>query len=206
MRGVNVLLDEFEEKVGKGKLSPEYIQKRREMNDRLSKPVSTSSIDKEISEIKQSMTDVEGRIEAGRARIASRILELKDEQARCSADLAREQKRIAGLAAEPKSDSFLKRLFGGNSKTPARNSGAQINELESRLRALPDEILGQQKLLKSVELRSPESPFVEDWKVFDSLETRLQALENVRLEDVQLVKEREETTASVADAISRMGP
>jgi hypothetical protein len=206
IRGVNVLLNEFEEKMGEGRLSSEYIERRRELSDRLSKPISTSSIDKNISEIRQTMADVEGRIEAGRARIASRLVELKDEQARFSTDLEREQRRIAGLATEPRQDSFFKRLFVGNSKAPAKNSEAQIKEIESKLSALPDAILEQQKLLKSVDTRSPESPLAEEWKMLDSLQTRLQALESERLESVQLVKEREETTASVARAISRMTP
>jgi hypothetical protein len=204
IRGVNVLLDEFEEKMGEGRLPADYFEKRRELNTRLSEPVSTSSIDENISEIKQSITNVEGRIEAEKARIACRIIELKDEQTRCSTNLAQEQRRISDLATEPRSDSFFKRLFAGNSKTSTKNTETKVQELESRLHALPDEILGQQRHLKSVEMGSPGSPLAEEWSVLDSLQAKLQALEDERLERVQLVKEREQATASIADAISRM--
>ena len=203
IRGVNILLGEFEEKAGEGKLSSDYFAKRRELNDLLSKPVSTPSIDKSISETEQSVADVEGRIEAGRARLASRLAELKSEQDRCSAELIREQEKISSPAAEQPSDSFLKRLFGGNSRATAKDSGTHVRELESRLEVLTNEILGQQKLLKSVDLYSPESPLAEEWKALESLKTRLEALESEKLERVQLVKEREEITASIADAISR---
>jgi chromosome segregation ATPase len=162
------------------------------------------SVDKNISEIKQSIADVEGRIEAEKARISSRITELRDEQTRCSANLAQERRRISDLAAEPRSDSFFKRLFAGNSKTSTKDTETKVQELESRLRALPDEILEQQKRLKSVGMGSPGSSFAEEWRVLDSLQSKLQALESERLERVQLVKEREQATASIAEAISRI--
>jgi len=206
IKGVNILLDEFEEKAGEGKVSSDYLARRRELNDLLSKPVSTPSIDRSISEIEQNLADVEGRIEVGRARLASKLAELKSEQASCSAELIREQERISNPDADQPSDSFLKRLFGGNSRPSAKDSGIHAKELESRLEVLTNEILGQQKLLKSVDLHSPESPYAEEEKTLESLNARLEALESEKLERVQLVKEREEITASIADAISKNPP
>ena len=206
IKGVNILLDEFEEKAGEGNVSSAYLAKRRELNDLLSKPASTPSLDKSISETEQNVAEVEGRIEAGRARLASTLAELKSEQDRCSAELIREQERISSPAADQPSDSFLKRLFGGNSRTPAKDSVTHVKELESKLEALTKDILGQQKLLKSVDLHSSESPFAEEWKALESLKARLEALESEKLERVQLVKEREEITASIADAISKNVP
>ena len=206
IKGVNILLDEFEEKAGEGKVSSDYLARRRELNDLLSKPVSTPSIDRSISEIEQNVADVEGRIEVGRARLASKLAELKSEQASCSAELIREQERISNPDADQPSDSFLKRLFGGNSRPSAKDSGIHAKELESRLEVLTNEILGQQKLLKSVDLHSPESPYAEEEKTLESLNARLEALESEKLERVQLVKEREEITASIAGAISMNPP
>ena len=205
-RGVNILLDEFEGKMGEGKLSPDYVQKRRELIDRLSKPISTLPIDNSISELKQNVADVESRIDSERAQIVSRLVELRSEQDRCSAALVQEQRRISTLTTDRGSNSFFKRLFVGDSKTSAKDTGIQVKELESRLDVLSNEILGQQKLLKSVDQRSPESPFVEEWKALESLQTRLGALESERLERVQLVKEREEITASIANTISMIPP
>jgi len=202
VRGVNILLDEFEEKMGAGKLSPDYVEKRRELNDLFSRPVSTSSIDRSISDLKQSAADVEGRIAEGRARLVSRVAELKTEQNSCSAELVREQERIPSQATDQSSGSFLKRLFNGNSKTSAKDSETKVKELELRLDVLSNEILGQQKLLKLVDRHSPESPFAEEWKSLESVQTRLEALEGERLERVQLVKEREEITSSIANTIS----
>lgn len=205
-RGVNILLDEFEEKMGAQKLSPDYVEKRHALNDCLSRPVFTSSIDRSISEIRQDVADVKSRIDAERTRLVSRLVELKSERDRRSAELAQEQERISSLAADQSSDSFLRRLFVGSSRNPAKASGTQVKELESRLDILSNEILGQQKLLRSVDQNSPEPPFAEEWKALESLQTRLDTLESERLERVQLVAERKEITASIADTISRLPP
>ena len=206
VRGVNILLDDFEEKMGKGKLSPDYVEKRREMNDFLSKPVSTSSIDESIYNVKRDAADAEGRIAEGRARLVSRVAELKSEQDSCSAELERARERIASQAAEQSSESLLKRLFKGNSKTSAKDPGTRVKELESKLDALSSEILGQKRLLKLVDQHSPDSPYADEWKTLESLQTRLDALDSERLEKVQLVKEREEIASSIADTISGMPP
>jgi hypothetical protein len=204
VRGVNMLLDEFEEKMGVGRLTPDYVEKRRELNDLFSRPISTSSIDRSISDLKQNVADVEGRFAEGRAQLVSRIAELEREQDSCSAELVQEQERIPSLATDQSSGSFLKRLFIGNSKTPAKDSGTKVKELESRLGVLSNETLGQKKLLKLVDRHSPDSPFAEEWKALESLQARLEALESERLDRVQLVKEREEITSSIANTISRM--
>jgi hypothetical protein len=204
MRGVNILLDEFEGKMGKERLPADYFAKRRELNDRLSGPVSTSSIDTDIFGLRHDMADVRAGIEEGRERIASRLVELKSEQGRCSAELVQERERISNLVAGQNSGSFLRRIFVGKSKTPTEDSGDRVKVLESRLDTLSNEILEQQKLLKLVDRHSPESPLAEEWKALESLEARLEALENARLERLQLVKERETITASIVDTLSGM--
>ena len=202
MKGMNILLDEFEEKMGPGNISEEYVEKRSELNSLLARPIPTASIDGSISELKQNIADVEGRIAEGRARLVSRMAELKSEQDSCTAELVRERESAPGLATE-NSGSFLKRLFVGDRKSSAKDTG-KIEELESRSEVLSKEILEQQKLLKLVNHRSPGSPFAEDWKALDSLQTRLEALESERLEKVQLVKEREEIASSIANAVSKI--
>jgi hypothetical protein len=206
IRGVNILLDEFEGKMGEGKLSPDYIAKRHELNDRVSEPVSTTSIDESISSLNQNLADVQGRINAGREHLVSKVVELKNERDRCSTELVQEQERISSLETVQKPDSFLKRLLGGGSKTSTKDLETDVKELESRIGLLSDEILEQQRLLRLFDQHSPESQSAEDWKVLESLQTRLGALASERVEKVQLVKEREEITASIADTISKMPP
>ena len=201
-RGVNILLDEYERKMGEGKLPPDYLAKRRELEGLLSRPVSTPAIDEGIAVLGQKAAEVEGKIEAGRTLLVSRIAELKGEQERSSAELAQEQRKLSAPITES-SDSFLKRLFGGSPKTPTGSSESHIKELESRLESQTNEILVQHKLLKSIDQHSPESPFAEEWKALESLKTSQEALQSERLERVQLVKERQEITASMADMISR---
>jgi hypothetical protein len=203
-KGVNILLDEFELKMGKERLSSDYIAKRRELNDRISTQVSTSAIDESISGLRKDLTDVQGRIDAGREQLVSKVAELKKERERCSTQLGREQERMSELAANPKPDPLFKRLFGGGSKTPKKDPETVVMELESRIGVLSDEILEQQRLLRLFDQRSSESAFAEDWKPLDSLHASLAALESERVDRVQLVKEREEITTSIADTITKM--
>lgn len=203
VRGVNVLLDEFEEKAGAARLSPEYLTKRRELNATLSKPVVVASIDDSISGLRSGMAAVEGRIEAERTKRASRVAELKAEEAQCSIELEEERRRVAGEAPSPVKGSFFSRLLG-RSETPARVSENRIRELGAKLAALSEEVAEQKKQLKLVDLRTPGSPFVEDWDQLDSMQARLKELETERLERAQLVAERAEMMGSMAEALSRM--
>jgi uncharacterized protein with von Willebrand factor type A (vWA) domain len=204
IRGVSLLLDEFEKKVGAAKLPSEYAEKRRELTDCLSKPVDLSLIDDNMSELKQNEMEVVRRFDEARERTASRIDELQNELVRCTAELEEEKRRLSSEAAEQHSRSFLRRLFGGNSTSPASISEDKTKELESRLRTLPSEILEQKKSRKSIDQRSSESPWAEEWRKLESLQVRLKELENERSKKIQLVREREEITASIASIISRI--
>ena len=203
VRGVNVLLDEFEEKAGPARLSPEYLTKRRELNAALSKPVIVASIDDSISELRSRMAAVEGRIEAERIRRVSRVAELKTEVAQCSSELEEERRRVAGEAPSPVKGSLFGRLLG-RSKTPAKASENRVRELSAKLAALSEEVAEQKKQLKLVDVRTPASPSVEDWEQLDSMQARLKELEAERLERAQLVAERAEMMGSMAEAVSRM--
>ena len=202
-KGVNVLLDGFEESAGAARLSHDYLASRNGLNELLSRPVVLESIDENTSELRANMSEIENKIGAERASIVSRIEELKAAQARYSGELERERRRDADAAAAQSSDSFLNRLLGRR-KTQADRPEIRIQELESKLASLPNELLEQQKQLKMIDLRSPESRFAEEWNRLDSMQTRLKDLEQERLDRIQLVKERAEATGSIASAISRI--
>jgi uncharacterized protein YukE len=205
-KGVNLLLDEFEKKVGATKLPPEYAEKRREMNDLLSKPVDVSSIDEKISELEEAEAEASRKIDEARTLTSSRIEGLQSELATCSADLEEEKGRLSDAAAGQRSESFFRRLFGGDSKSTANASEEKVKELESKLSTLTNEILEQQKSLRSIDQRSSESPCAEEWEKLESLRVRLEQMEGEKLDREQLVREREEITASIADAISKIPP
>lgn len=203
VRGVNVLLDEFEDKAGAPRLTPEYKASRQVMNDHLASPASTSSIDSEMSELRANMSAIEGRIEGERAATVSRISKLKIDQARLLAELERERGLVGGTTPEPQTSSYIVRLFG-RKRNPTKNPENRISDIESKRAIVLNEILDQQTQLKTLDLRSPESPFAEDWKRLDSIRTRMKELENQKLDRIQLVKERIELTGPIADAISRI--
>ena len=203
VKGVNVLLDEFEEKAGAARLSQEYLTRRHELNDRLSRPVSISSIDEAMAELRASISEIEGKVEAERALIVSKISELKREETRQSDELERERRRVSDAAAAQRNSSLVNRLFGRN-KAQTDELEGRVRELESRLAALPDEVLELQRQLRMIDVRSPGSKFAEEWDRLESMQGRLEELEKERLDRTQLVRERAEATGSVADAISRI--
>jgi hypothetical protein len=149
------------------------------------------------------MSGIEDTIEAERARIASRISELKAQQTKRSDELEREQRRAASAAAEENNDSFFSRIVG-RKKSPARAPEVRIREPNSKLAPLPDEVVEQQRQLKMIDLRSSESRFAGEWTRLESMQARLKELEQERLDRIQLVKERAELTGSIADAVSRI--
>jgi len=206
MKGMNVLLDDFEEKMGAANLSSEYVERRRLLTEFVSKPVDVSSVDAEISELRRSMTAIEAKFDESRAEIHTRIDGLKKDQSTYSEELAQKQKKLAEPPVEQNSGSFLRRLFRGNSRAPVEDYEAEIEELESKLRPLPDQILEQQRLMRSINEHLPDSPLAGDWKELEDLRARCVALESDRMEKVELVKERAELTAAVAQAISEISP
>ena len=155
-----------------------------------------------MSELRVNISGIVDKIEAERARTTSKASELRAEEGRLAAELERERRRVAGSAAVQNNGSFFNRLLGRPS--PAKTSENRIKEIESKIASLQDELLDLQKHLKTIDVRSPGSPFGEDWGRIETMQNGLKELEEKRLDATQLVKERVEMTASIADAISRM--
>ena len=204
MKGVNLLLDDFEEKMGESRLPRGYVEKKRLLIEYLLKPVDTSSIDGTISELRQREAEIVRRLHEERTRTASKIDELQDELAKRSAQLEEENAPPVDAAKSERSRSFLSRLLGRTQTSSSKGSRDKVREPDPRLESLPGEISEQRKLLKSIDQRSPASPLAEEWKSLESLQARMKELESERLEKVQLVKERAEVTASIAEMISKI--
>lgn len=202
VRGINVLLDEFEEKAGAARLSPQYLAGRRDLNARLSRPVAVSEIDEEIAGLREGISGIERKVDTERAMLASKISELQAKETTLSGELERERRRVAAATAAKSTNSFMSRLFGR--RAPKEDPGNRIGELESDLAALTSEILDLQRQVKMIDRRSAESQLAEEWGRLDSMQTKLSELEAERLERAHLVRERAEVTGSMVDAISRM--
>ena len=203
VKGVNVLLDEFEEKAGAARLSPEYLGRRRELDARFSGTMSVAQADEEIAELRMEMSRIEKKIEGGRSTATSKIEELKTEEAKCSSELEQERSRLAAVTKIQAADSFFGRLFGRGKAQPTRPE-SRIDELQSRLSALSTEIAEQKELLRSIDTHALGSEFAEDWAQLDSMETRLRGLDDERITKNQSAKERAELAGLIADAVSRI--
>jgi len=204
MKGVNLLLDDFEREVGKGKLPTGFSERRRQLTEFLLKPVDTSSIDGSISELKMKEGEVTRKVQTARGQVASRLGELQKELDSWSAELEKGREEAAASGAGEPPRSILGRLLGRAQTSSAKASQAQARESEQKIQSLTEEISRQRKLLKSIDQRSPQTPLAEEWKVLESIQARVGELEGERMEKVQLVKERVEVTASLADVISKM--
>jgi hypothetical protein len=200
IKGVNVLLDEFEEKAGEEGLSQDYRARRQELSYLVSRPVPLASIDDEMSGLRATISGIEGAMETERDRLAAKTADLKAERARCSSDLDAERARAAAAAEAQKSDSFLSRLLGRKSQA---DDSERMESLEARLAALSAEVAEQQRLLKDVDVRAPGGRFAGEWERLGTAQARLDELEKERAERADLVKERAELTASIVDAISK---
>lgn len=203
VRGVNVLLDEFEEGTGEGGLSQDYRARRRELTDVVSRPVPLASIDEEISGLRATISGIESEIGTERGRLAAKIAVLKAERAKCSSELDAEKARASDAAEAKRPDSFFSR-FIGRKRSPADESDERTGTLEARLASLSAEVLDLQRQLKEVDARTPEGRFAREWERLETAQAQLEALEKERKERADLVKERAELTASIADAISRI--
>lgn len=204
VRGVSLLLDEFEEKIGEARLPKEYVEKRRLLTDYFLRPVDTSSIDASISGLGGEEAEVVRKLGDERDRVKARIDGLRKDVAKCTEELEKEQPQAAVQPLPERSGSLLRRLFAGRQASATREETDRRAELEKKLQSLQAEISAQQEVLKSIDQQSPASPIAEDWKALESLQARIRELERERLEKTQLAKEREEFTASIADAISNI--
>ena len=203
VRGVGLLLDEFEMKVGESKLPKEYVEKRRLLTDYLLRRVDTSSIDDSISELRQKEAEVVRKLGEARDRTKARIDELRREAAELTLELAKSKTQSIAPPEPERNGSFFRRVFSKGSATATREQNDKRAESEKKLQSLQEELSEQQKALKYIDQRSPESPTAEDWKTLESLQARIRELESEKLEKTQFVKERREFTASIAEAISR---
>ena len=204
VKGVSLLLDEFEERVGDARLPKEYVEMRRLLTGYLHRPVDTSSIDESISELRGKEAEVVRKLGDERDRTRAKIDELQKEVMNLTAELEEVKARSANPPAPERSGSFFRRLFASGPPSANKEQSDRRDELEKRLQSLQGGISEQQKVLKSIDQRSPDSPMAEDWEKLETLQARIRELEGEKLEKVQLVKEREEFTASIANVISRV--
>ena len=203
MKGVKILLDDFEEKMGTKRLTAEYLEKRRELTERLSMPVDVSAIEKDTQELKQSEEELVRRFAEERARTASKIGELEGELARKSTELEKEKKRLSSAIVVQNHRSSLSRLFRGRSAPAVVVSEDRVEELESKIRELHDEAVEQQRRLRSIDLHAGP-PWAGEWARLESMRAKMKELNDERLAKVQHVMDREETTTSIANAISEI--
>jgi hypothetical protein len=156
----NMLLDDFEQKVGTGNLPKDYYDSRQRLTAELLKPIDTSEIDAEIGKAESEIVSMEfeiarltGELSSNRERerkANSEVNALKRERADSEKELVN---AIKDLDAAKKKQKLFARLFSGKGND-------QIDSAKSRV----DSIVEEQKNIdkKALELERSSGPSDND--------------------------------------------
>ena len=201
MKGVELLLDDFEAKMGTGRLTSEYAEKRRELEGFLSRPVDLSPVQDEMARVRKEGDEAMKRLEDAKSLTTFEVNRLHSELDALSVELV-VKKRALDEVEERQSKSLFRRFLGADSSKS--EEAAEVGEIESQIRSLTGELSEQRKSLKSLEMHPLQSKWADDWRKVQSSRSKLGELEDEKLNRLQVSKERQELTASLADAIARL--
>lgn len=210
MTSFNLLLDDFEEKVGPTNLPKEYYDSRQNFTSDLVKPAETQDIDWEIQNLETEIESVKTHL-SEYTRRANEKKESRRETAAKIEHLKREQELLENKIGEAlqeldkakKKQSFFSRVLSSSKDSPVDSAKKNVDTLKST----KEEIEG---ILQELQTDSEDASgeFEHELAV---LEEKLRALQQSEAEFVakkneksQLVERRIETTTALAQIISSL--
>ena len=204
VKSLNLLLDDFQDKVGPSKLPPEYYAKRSELAEELFKQLDVAKIDGEIETLRREAEEKKDTIEKERQRITDRIAAIgseKNKDAQALEDARREARELEERRA---SSSFFSRLLGRNRDS---SDAAQrlVAKLEADLKGLETEMATQQASLDSLAPAGVSQDAGSETSLphrLYEIQARLTELGVQREQKMQLSQERESLTTEFAKMIS----
>lgn len=147
MTSFNMLLDDFEEKVGVANLPRDYLDQRQKLTGDLLKPIDTSDIDDEIEKIDAEIKSTELEIAKLTAELSSirerdretsvKISSLKRARADADKELANANNNL-NLAK--KKQSMFNRLFSGK-RIEVDSAKSRVNSIEEEQQRIEKQIL-----------------------------------------------------------------
>jgi hypothetical protein len=136
-RNVDVLLDDFEEKVGQERVGAEFREASRGAIRQLVRP-STREVDSEIEALREEEQAAKASLAELTKKMAAKLASLREERAACERDLKAERERLADLKEAKQKTSFLSRFVRtGPSTHPAEQ---KVAALEAKLKDIDDQI------------------------------------------------------------------
>jgi chromosome segregation ATPase len=208
----NLLLDDFEEKVGRNNLPREFFERRLSVVDELLKPVDVSDLEAEIRKCQDEQREIELKLmtadanrETNRRKEvendASSIEALKAKRGKIADELEKERKELAEKKDHLRSASFFKKIFSGTTTTSISISQRKVDSLQEQLRDIDREIgnLQKRKERNATQINAP--PDYEEEQSIAALRSRIAELEEQKLERLQILDKRKSCTKEMASAI-----
>ena len=205
LKGLNLLLDDFESKMEEEQQLPvEYYERRKEVESKFSAGVDVSQIESEIGALRKEESEMRAMMDREKERIIARLITLKVEKDGKAKETVELQAVLEEMRAKRKSASFLSKL-SGRSRQPNEVVEQKIEGLKKGVVSLEEEAVVLQSYRASLERAGgmPSGRYEQQWIRLAAIGNRLRELEAQLQERSQLAKERETATALLADIVSR---
>jgi hypothetical protein len=204
LKGLNLLLDDFEAKMKEEQVPVEYYERRKEIESKFSAGVDVSQIGSEMDALRKEESEIRSTIDREKERIIARLITLRVEKDGKAKEIAEQQVVLEGMRAKRKSASFLSKI-SGRSRQSTEEVEQKIAGLEKEVTSLEEEAVGLQSDRASLERAggTPSGRYEQHWIRLGAIGERLRELEAQLQERSQLAKERETATAVLADIVSR---
>lgn len=138
VRNLDILLDDFEAKVGSSHLPQKYHEKREMAANGMLKSADSGEIDRRIETLRNEASEATKVLEDRRADIVKKLASIDSESNRLAAEVEEAQDEQKGPTSGGGSGSFLQRVFGRKERQSEDTKQKQV-ETESRLDALRTE-------------------------------------------------------------------
>jgi hypothetical protein len=205
LKGLNLLLDDFEAKMeDEQQLPVEYYERRKEIESRFSAGVDISQIESETGALRKEESEMRSMMDREKDKIIARMITLRSEKDGKAKEIVEQQVLLEEMKAKRKSASFLSKL-SGRARQPTEEVEQKITGLQRGVTSLEEEAVDLQSDRASLERAggAPSGRYEQQWVRLAAIGERLRELEAQLQERSQLAKERETATALLADIISR---
>ncbi|GEM_PF-706973 len=220
LTSLNLLLDDFEEKIGKKYLPQEYFETRRNVVEELLKPVDVSDIENEIRKCQNGEREIElqllntsrerrGRWEKEIATDSESIQQLEEKRKDLSYELGEQERKLIERRDESGSLSFIRKIFRGSSSSSSIRIEERINEIKKSLEDIDRKIDSLKKRRDKVTSRleyqvSPESEDARLAALLSDLRSKISELEEEKMRRLQISEKRINSTKQIAEIVAKI--
>jgi hypothetical protein len=203
VKSLTLLLEDFESKVGADKLPAEYSAAKERVLLEFSKSRDNSELEGKIETLRREEVEIKTKLDRESQRIATRLIEVRNDSERQSKALESEEADLAKLNAERQQASFFSKLLGrrGPETKPVED---KVKELKSLLSALESERESLANARDSIDKRPnpAEDPFGSDWKRIEEVGGQIAQLEAEMNERMQRAEDRSKAATDLTAVIA----